>query len=205
MFVGSKSGSSIEHIREFEEIQLKKVKEEKEEKIVEIDAKTGIEKIEDEILESDDELENEESEEIGAEGHEKEKTVHSQEVLKKVYIHLHLKVRPKLMRLITPKTAEASEEVTKRALNMPLAAALINVLISLGPEAIRSFCPNVILKIVDMLRNREFSQRELSRKALLSALESLGDAWFGMFLDELVSGLQSGFPLFGTVIMMALS
>ena len=181
----------MEHIREFEEIQLKKEKEEKEEKVVEIDGTTGAEKIEEEIVESDEEEENEDEPEEMETG-ETDKKLYSTEVLKKVYIHLHLKVRPKLMRLITPRTGEASEEVTKRALNMPLAAALINVLISLGPEAIRSFCPNVILKIVDMLRNREFSQRELSRKALLSALESLGDAWFGMFLDELVSGLQLG-------------
>ena len=44
-----------------------------------------------------------------------------------------------------------------------------------------------------MLRSREFSLRELARKALVGAFNSLGDNWFAMFLDELKAGLQRGY------------
>jgi len=115
-------------------------------------------------------------------------------LLQKVYTYLHLVVRPKLYKLVTRREdvnvdAEADEQV----IHIPLASALIKVLCTLGLEAIRSYCPSIILKIVDMLRSRNFSQREIARKALVSALNILGDRWFGLFIEELQAGLQRGY------------
>ena len=49
------------------------------------------------------------------------------------------------------------------------------------------------MKLVDLLRSRDFNQREAARKALLGALDKLGSGWFHLFLDELKSGLQRGY------------
>ena len=179
---------TIEHIREFEQIQLDKTPTDQLETVVEIDGKTGMEIEEAPEADLDQEMGEEE---IQDDEEEITENKHSVEVLKKVYTHLHLAIRPKLAKLITPKPKEAGVDQEK-AIHTPLAAALINVLIKLGPECIRSYCPSVILKLVDMLRSREFSQREIARKALVSAFNSLGDSWFGMFLDELKLSCKNG-------------
>ena len=198
------SGVTIKHIREFEEIQLQKEKKtedpEGEEPMV-IDALTGKSgsEIKEENNDSDDEepdeVQNEQEEELmetdEAETKEREYPIG---LLQKVYTYLHLVVRPKLYKLVTRREdvnvdAEADEQV----IHIPLASALIKVLCTLGLEAIRSYCPSIILKIVDMLRSRNFSQREIARKALVSALNILGDRWFGLFIEELQAGLQRGY------------
>lgn len=191
LFSRTSSSLTIQHIREFEQIQLDKATEIDAETVVEIDGATGteIEQADDEMIGSDVEEVIEEEEEMI----EDVTVKHSTEVLKKVYTHLHLVVRPKLSKLITPKPKEVTDDSCEKEVHTPLAAALINVLIKLGPECIRSYCPSVILKLVDMLRSREFSQREIARKALLNAFNALGDSWFGLFLDELKSGLQRGY------------
>ncbi|CAG5097928.1 Oidioi.mRNA.OKI2018_I69.XSR.g15294.t1.cds [Oikopleura dioica] len=197
------SGVTIKHIREFEEIQLQKEKksdEESDEPMV-IDAlKSSEGQTIDDHEEEPDEIVNEPEEsdnEADDDTMEVDKSTEDKypiQLLKKVYTHLHLVVRPKLYKLVTRREdvnvdAEADEQV----IHIPLASALIKVLCTLGEEAIRSYCPSIILKIVDMLRSRNFSQREIARKALVSALNILGDRWFGLFIEELKAGLQRGY------------
>jgi len=178
----------------------------KEETTVEIDGKTNevIEKSEenkkaddDDLLEDDEIPEGEEDEDEDMEVDEKEGPKHSMELLQKIYRYFHLNIRPKLYKLISPpryvEPGADPESYNERTIRIPVASALVQLIIRLGPEVIRSYCPGVILKLVDLLRSRDFNQREASRKALLGALDELGDGWFHVFLDELKSGLQRGY------------
>ena len=176
----------------------------KEETTLEIDGKTNeiIEKSE-ETQKADDDLEDEElpeeddDDDEEMEVDEKEGPKHSMELLQKIYRYFHLNIRPKLYKLISPpryvEPGADPESYNERTIRIPVASALVQLLIRLGPEVIRSYCPGVILKLVDLLRSRDFNQREASRKALLGALDELGDGWFHVFLDELKSGLQRGY------------
>ena len=161
-FSRTSSEFTVQHIREFEQIQLDKEVEVVEEQVVEIDGKTGKEidgqtGREIEAAAEEEILEDEEGQSEVEEVEEEAKAKHSEELLKKVYTHLHLSVRPKLTKLIDHKKPDAGSDGNEKTINIPLAAALINVLIRLGPECIRSYCPSVVLKMVDMLRSREFS------------------------------------------------
>ena len=178
----------------------------KEETTVEIDGKTNevIEKAEenkkvdeDDLLEDEEIPEGDEDEDEDMEVDEKEGPKHSMELLQKIYRYFHLNIRPKLYKLISPpryvEPGADPESYNERTIRIPVASALVQLIIRLGPEVIRSYCPGVILKLVDLLRSRDFNQREASRKALLGALDELGDGWFHVFLDELKSGLQRGY------------
>ena len=178
----------------------------KEETTVEIDGQTNevIEKpMENQTVDEDEDLvdeeipEGDEDEDEEMEVDEKEGPKHSMELLQKIYRYFHLNIRPKLYKLISPpryvEPGADPESYNERTIRIPVASALVQLLIRLGPEVIRSYCPGVILKLVDLLRSRDFNQREASRKALLGALDELGDGWFHVFLDELKSGLQRGY------------
>jgi hypothetical protein len=131
---------NIQHIREFEQIQLEKEKAEIEENTMEIDGATGAEIIEENIENAEiihDESEDEDDE---MEVEEQKDAKHSEEVLKKVYTHLHLVIRPKLSKLITPRHQfDPTAEGNKNEVNTPLASALISVLIKLGNYFVEIF------------------------------------------------------------------
>ena len=178
----------------------------KDETTVEIDGTTNevIErseenkKVDDEEVPEYDEIPEEaEDEDEDMEVDENEGPKHSMELLQKIYRYFHLNIRPKLYKLISPpryvEPGADPESYNERTIRIPVASALVQLIIRLGPEVIRSYCPGVILKLVDLLRSRDFNQREASRKALLGALDELGDGWFHVFLDELKSGLQRGY------------
>ena len=165
------------------------VKKEQKKEEAETEEIDGAELQETAVVEIDDTEENDEQDV------EMVESKHSTELLEKVYRYLHLSVRPRLFKLISPpkNPDDDNTQYDERSVRIPVAASLVELLLLLGPGVVRSHAPSVILKLVDLLRSRDYNQREAARKALLGALDKLGSSWFHLFLDELKSGLQRGY------------
>ncbi|KRZ15982.1 Small subunit processome component 20 -like protein [Trichinella zimbabwensis] len=84
---------------------------------------------------------------------------------------------------------------TDELIRVPIALAMIKLLIKLPAQIASSDISSTILKVCNMLKSRWLEVRNLARKTLCSMLNSLGSAYLAVVLKELRGTLNRGFQM----------
>ncbi|KRX78527.1 Small subunit processome component 20 -like protein [Trichinella sp. T6] len=84
---------------------------------------------------------------------------------------------------------------TDELIRIPIALAMIKLLVKLPAHIASSDISSTILKVCNMLKSRWLEVRNLARKTLCSMLNSLGSAYLAVVLKELRSTLKKGFQM----------
>ncbi|KAL1242068.1 Small subunit processome component [Trichinella spiralis] len=84
---------------------------------------------------------------------------------------------------------------TDELIRVPIALAMIKLLVKLPAHIASSDISSTILKVCNMLKSRWLEVRNLARKTLCSMLNSLGSGYLAVVLKELRSTLKKGFQM----------
>ncbi|KRY74198.1 Small subunit processome component 20 -like protein [Trichinella pseudospiralis] len=84
---------------------------------------------------------------------------------------------------------------TDELIRVPIALAMIKLLIKLPAQIASSDISSTILKVCNMLKSRWLEVRNLARRTLCSMLNSLGSAYLAVVLKELRGTLNRGFQM----------